>query len=638
MLDVARLSDPWTRLKLFLVHVIGQVRIVKDLYSGVMHLLIFWGFTVQAIGTAIALTQQPLFIPFLFLPFPRGNAYLAYELIMDLAGLGLIVGTLMAIFHRYGLRPERLDNRWDDAYALALLLALPVLGFALEGLRILAVAPPWAAWSPVGNGVAWLLASVGVTPLAAGALHRTLWWAHAIVACLFVASIPFTKLSHLVTAPLNIVLKPLWPEGALTPIENIEEAEVLGVGRLAEFTSGQLLAFDACVRCGRCQAACPAYLSGADFSPKRLIQSLRVQMVSEWLAADGRPAASDPEPLIGGPVPESALWACSTCGACLQACPVFVQPMHRVIDLRRYLSLSVGKLPATVASTYRNIINQGNPWGISAGERTHWTKGLGVRQLTEGEEVDLLYYVGCCFAYDPRNQKVARAMVRLLQAAGVDFAILGDAETCCGETARRLGDEYLFQTLAAENIETLKKYRFNRIFTQCAHCFNTLKNEYPQFGGEFEVIHYTQLVAELLAQGRLTPPASPPEGGTEGGVGDKTITYHDSCYLGRYNGIYHEPREILQAIPGLRLVEMERSWANSFCCGGGGGQMWLETPAETRINLRRLEQAAAVEPDLIATACPYCLLMFDDALKIRGMAEQIEVVDLVELLDLALNQ
>lgn len=620
---VFRPGGPWTRLKLFLIHAVGQVRITRDPYAGVMHLLIFWGFTVQVAGTAIALTQHPIFVPFLSLPFPRGAAYLAYELIMDLAGLALIGGALMAVVRRYVLRPEHLDNRWDDVYALALLLALPVLGFALEGLRILAVAPPWAGWSPVGNSVARVLALVGVGPLDARALHGAVWWIHAIVACLFVASMPFTKLSHLVTAPLNVVLKPLRPEGALAPIENIEQAEVLGVGSVGEFAPSQLLQLDACVRCGRCQSVCPAYLSGAAFSPKRLIQSLRTEMLGAWLSANGQSAGSDSASLIGRVVPESALWACSTCGACLQECPVFVQPMHRVMDLRRYLSLSVGKLPASVSTTYRNIINQGNPWGMPAYERTLWAKGLRVRQLAEGEEVDILFYAGCCLAYDPRGQQVAQATVRLLQGAGADFAILGDAERCCGETARRLGEEYLFQTLAGENIDTFRKYRFSRILTQCPHCFNTLKNEYPQFGGDFEVIHYTQLVAQYLAQGRLQP-AREFEG--------KTITYHDSCYLGRYNGIYREPREIVRAIPGLRLAEMKRSRADSFCCGGGGGQMWLETPVEMRMSLRRLDQAAAVEPDIIATACPYCLLMFDDALKLRGMEGQIELVDLTELL------
>jgi len=602
------------RSKLFCVYAIGQVRVARDIYPGIMHLLIFWGFTISTIGYLIAATQTDLFIPVLQLPFPRDEFYLAYELVLDLSGLALTLGILMALFRRYVLRPARLDQQLDDLYALLILLAFPVTGYLLEALRLVALQPSWAAWSPIGNWTAQLLTTLGVTEATARAWHAAAWWAHIGVIALFLASLPFTKLSHLITAPFNVVLKPLRPTGALPAIQNLEQAETFGAGKLEEFAPAQLVSFDACTRCGRCQDACPAYLSGLPLSPKNLVQKLHVHMGDAWLRGL--------ETYVIGPViSEAELWACSTCGACLEKCPVFVQPMLQIVEMRRHLSLAQGKVPRTVNETYRNINTQGNPWGLPVADRSQWFEGLGVRVLREGERTDLLYYVGCCFAYDMRNQKVARAMVRLLQTAGVDFAVLGQAENCCGETARRLGEEYLFQTLANQNVETFKRYKFRRVFTQCAHCFNTLKNEYPQFGGDFVVLHYTQILAELLEQGRLKPrPAS------DGQV----VTYQDACYLGRYNGVYAAPRQILKRL-GMHLVEMARHGANGFCCGGGGGQMWLETPAELRINQRRLTQALAVKPQVIATACPYCLLMFDDAVKTKGVENQVMLKDIAEL-------
>jgi Fe-S oxidoreductase len=323
-------------------------------------------------------------------------------------------------------------------------------------------------------------------------------------------------------------------------------------------------------------------------------------------------------------LPAASLWSCTTCGACLEKCPAFVSPMNEVIDLRRYQALTTGKLPKSVADTLRNMERKGNPWGMPPDERIAWTEGLNVRELAPGDETDVLLYLGCAFAFDQRNRKVAGAFVRLLQKAQVDFAILGLDETCCGDTARRMGQEYLFQMCAEQLIETLRQVKFQRIVTQCPHCFNALKNEYPQFGADFPVQHYTEYLAGIgLAGGEISPNGH----GLEG-----QVAYHDSCYLGRYNQIYEAPRQLLQQVQ-VKPIEFSRHGENSFCCGGGGGQMWLETEAETRINHRRLNEALQAKADIVATACPYCLLMFDDAIRSKGVGEQVQVLDIAEIIE-----
>ncbi|GAB4471476.1 MAG: heterodisulfide reductase-related iron-sulfur binding cluster [Anaerolineae bacterium] len=614
-----RLAGAWPGLRDFFVHAVGQVRVLRKAYPGVMHFLIFWGMTIQIVGTAINLMQMQLFIPFVELQFPRGNGYLAYELIMDLAGAAIIIGALMAAFRRGVLRPGTLKTRWDDIYAIGLLLLIPLIGFVTEGLRILAIAPEWAAWSPIGSWTAALFSTLGMTPAAAWNLHPVFYWGHMIAGLVFVASIPFTKLRHLVTGPLNVILRSRRPRGELSTIENIEETEQLGVGHVAEFTSSQLLSFDACVSCGRCTENCPAYNSGMPFAPRDLIQSLREVMVASLVKPNGSGhKEADLTEMLG----EEIAWYCTTCGACLAQCPMFIDPIAEVIDLRRYQALTTGKVPGSVGLALRNVERQNNPWGLPAGDRMAWADGLDLPVLEPGQETDVLLFMGCAMAYDERNQKVARAFIEVLRASGVDFAVLGEMEACCGETARRLGHEYLFQMLAQQNIETLGELRFKRIVTQCPHCFNTLKNEYPHFGGEYQVLHYTELLAEIAPQIALAAPD-----GTE----PERMTYHDPCYLGRHNQVYEEPRRLLDAA-GVRRVEMDRRREQAFCCGGGGGGMWVETDAETRINHRRLTDALDTGAGVVATACPYCLLMFDDAIRSQGVADRVQVMDIAEVL------
>ncbi|OGN95301.1 MAG: hypothetical protein A2Z71_00250 [Chloroflexi bacterium RBG_13_50_21] len=616
------LNKALPRIRDFFVHALIQVRVLKKAYPAVMHKLIYIGVTIQVLGTIINILNMLLFFPWV-ITFPRGTAYLVYELVMDIAGVMILAGVIMAFFRRLVLRPKTLENRWDDYFALSLLALIPLLGYSMEATRLLATNPPWAAWSPIGNLVARLFANLGLTPQGATQLHDILFWIHAAVALLLVASIPFTKMRHLVYIPLHVIFRPLRKTGALEKIENIDTAEVLGVGKISEFTSEQLLSFDACVNCGRCEEVCPSNISGTAYSPRTLIQTLRKTMVESLQNSNGKTN----QELFAEAFSDTYPWQCTTCGACTARCPAFVNPVDDIVDMRRYQALTTGKVPKSVADALRNIERQGNPWGIPAQDRLSWADGLNLRQLAPGGETDVLFFVGCASAFDDRNKKVARSFVRLLQKANVNFGVLGFDETCCGETARRMGNEYLFQVFAEQNLEAMGKIKFNRIVTQCPHCFNTLKNEYPQFGSNYKVQHYTEFLSEISLTRNISP----------NGTGLKArIAYHDSCYLGRYNHIYQAPRQLLKDAR-LNPLELPRKGENSFCCGGGGGQMWLETDPNTRINHRRLADVMQVKADVVATACPYCLLMFDDAIRSKGLSEQVQVMDISELLEKQLS-
>ncbi|MBC8496147.1 MAG: 4Fe-4S dicluster domain-containing protein [Anaerolineales bacterium] len=617
-------SKQWpTAVRDFFVHAIGQVRILKKAYPGIMHLLIFWGVTIQVVGTAINLMQMALFTPFALENFPRENLYFAYEFIMDLAGLFILGGGLMAAFRRLVLRPKSLPTQWDDYYALIMLTLLPIAGFFTESMRLITAAPEWARYSFVGNALARWLTSTGLTPETAFSLHPILVLIHIFLALTFAACIPFTKLRHLVNAPLNIILHPRRAYGALTKVEDLETAEVLGVGKITEFIPQNLLEFDACLRCGRCEDVCPATQSGMAYSPKTLLMQLRDAMIDTLGTPSGNGNGSTKE-LPAHLFENEALWSCTTCGACLIVCPAFIRPPERVIDIRRHAILMTGEMPKPIGDTLRNMERQGNPWGMPPQDRMAWAEGLDVRELAPGDEVDVLYFVGCAASFDDRNKKATHAFVKLMSKAGIDFGVLGHDESCCGETARRMGHEYIFQVFAEQNIEAFEQIKFKRIVTQCAHGYNTLKNEYPQMGGDYIVQHSTELLAEISSKLDL--------GSANGsGIAGK-ITYHDPCYLGRHNDIYDSPRALLDQAQTHR-VEMKSSADNSFCCGGGGGMMWQETEADKRINNRRLQDALDVEAEVVATACPYCTIMLEDAISSKGMGEQIQVMDIAEILE-----
>jgi Fe-S oxidoreductase len=560
-------------------------------------------------GTVLATIDWDIALPLFGYKLLKGHFYLFYETVLDLFGLFFVVGLGMAVWRRFVSRPARIEPSARFAWALTLLFVINVTGFVMEACRLAVVEPWWAPWSPVGWALGRAFVALGLGPGTLRGLHVATWVFHAAIALVFIAIIPYSYFVHLITTPLNIFFAKLGPRGAIREIKNIEEAESLGVSKLEEFSWKRRLDFDACVECGRCQAACPAYMSGTALSPKQIIVKLKRHMHGEL-----------PGPIHGELIKADELWACTTCMACVQECPAFIDIVDTIVDLRRYLTLSEGTLPSTAPQSLQNIQRAGNPWGLPAGERLAWAQGLDVPLMEADREVEYLYWVGCSASYDRRNQAIARAVVKILKAAGVSFGVMSE-ERCHAEVGRRLGEEYLYQTVAQENVETIKRYRFRKVITHCPHCFNTIKNEFPQFGGTYEVLHHSQVIETLIAEGRIKPTKPL----------DASIAFHDSCYLGRYNGIMDAPRNVAKSVPGLRLVELPRTRERGLCCGGGGGHMWMEVKAQKRVNLIRVEEVLEAKVDMVATGCPFCLAMIDLGRKVKGAEETLAVKDVSEL-------
>ncbi len=625
-------KDICKRIGVFIRTTVADVlfhrRFLRDPYPGIMHLIIFWGFIILLLASAVdAVTYYSgLHI--------RGVPYLWFSLIVDIGGILALIGIIMAACRRYIWKPQRLNTILDDDIGLALIAAILITGYMVEGLRQAATEinthPDWAVWSP--GGLVFAKAFAGMSQGSLLFWHRFLWWLHSaltIGAILYVALV-FSKLQHVIVSPLNIFFRSLGPMGVPAPID-IEKAETepLGVGNIKDFTWKQLLDLDACTNCGRCQDACPAWATGKPLSPRKVVQDLKVHMLKAGNNPVDQP--DSPPTLIGEAPSEAEIWACTTCGACQEACPVYVEHIVKIIDLRRNLVLAQNQMPETAQLMLRNMQSRGHPWaGIqSLRLRGDWTSGLELKILAEGDNANTLFWVGCTGALAERNVAATLSMTRVLKAAGVDFAVLGEAETCCGDPARRAGYEFQFQIMAEQNIEIFKSYNIKEIITSCPHCYNTIKNEYSKYGGDFKVVHYTQFIADLIRQGKLKLTNEL----------DSKLTYHDPCYLGRYNGVYQEPRRILQAIPRTKLEEMERSRSTGFCCGGGGGHMWIEEqPGTTKINQMRLEDALKTGAKTVVTACPYCLQMFEESIEHKGIKDSLKAMDLVELVEAAMKK
>ena len=610
----------------------AQVRIVRQAYAGVMHLSIFWAVLVLFIGTVLATIDTD------FVEILKGDVYLAYELLLDGFSLILTLGLGLAMVRRWRRRPQQLTYSARFSGGLVIIFVILCTGLVVEGLRLAVQQPEWAEWSPVGYLIGLLFRATGMAESTMRGMHVGLWVTHfALVGVLFVTLPQDTLYYHLVTSPLNIFFSDLSrSRGALKPVENMEEAEVLGAGRLSDFTWTQLLDTEACTECGRCQAVCPAYAAGQPLNPKHLILDLRAEL---WAEGSEKPlgmAGADRQ-LVGDVFSEGTIWACTTCYACVHECPVLIQHVDAIVDIRRYLTLLEGRPYGTLQQALIQVERTGNPWGQAPTDRFAWARNLPVGSrvplMSDRKAVDVLYWIGCAGSFDPHGQKTTLAMIQILQAAGVDFGVLGDEEFCNCEWARRAGNEYLYQLVAERNLGTFRRYRFNRILTQCPHCYNTFRNEYPQFGGDFDVVHHTQFIAELIGGGRLV--LSKPLHGS--------ATFHDSCYLGRYNDEYDAPRYSLQAA-GLDLIEMERSRDHGFCCGGGGGHAWFEldnTTASlahtkpgtefTQVPDVRLKEAIAMNAGQIATACPFCLLMLESAAQGDGSSASPVIRDVAQL-------
>jgi Fe-S oxidoreductase/nitrate reductase gamma subunit len=649
------------------------------------HTLVYIGFLALLFTTTMVLVDHDLGIPIY-----QGRFYLAVTLMSDLLGLGVILGALYLSYRRYMNKPDGLHSTTGDSYALIMIAIVCIQGFLLEALRIHVTEDPWAIYSPIGMAISQVFWPISDS--AARGFHFVLWWTHTCTVFAALALIPYSKFFHIVASSANLFFRnSKTPRGKLASPGDIEalmeqgDEFVLGTEKIGDYSWKKILDLDACTSCGRCQEVCPAYLSGKPLSPKWLILDTRNHALG--LASQGKfssesllPSAlvnidqhlmahyitstsglradsgtqetssgyvptgtmirgmnplvqnpkvfniaQDAEHRIAGQVmSQDVFWACNTCLACVEACPVGINHVEHIVENRRNMALMHGEIPSEAAPTLRAIETRGNPYG-AAEDRVKWAEGLDVPILGPGDSVNVLYWVGCVSAYDPRKQKIARSMVKVLNASGLSWGILGNAEGCTGDPARRIGEENLFQTMAKSNLEILRGLRFETLVANCPHCFNTIKNEYPEFGNLGEgrtprIIHHSAFLRELLDAGSVTLAAG----------AEESVTFHDPCYLGRGNNEYEAPRDTLKKNSSLKILEMEASRNKGLCCGAGGGHFWYDMKIGERVNVMRVDQAAATGASKIASACPFCMQMLEDGIKLTDREEQMSVRDIAE--------
>jgi Fe-S oxidoreductase/nitrate reductase gamma subunit len=669
----------WWRLDDLVQHGFLQRKVSRGKSgSAIAHLLVYFGFLVLTFTTTMVFIHHDLGIKIY-----QGQFYLWVTMFSDVFGILLLAGVLYFGYRRFMQKVDAVHVSPNDSFILVMLAVLVVQGFALEGLRIHATNDPWQLYSPIG----WLFAkSVWFLSVERTKdIHFVMWWFHTLTVYAFVALFPYTKFFHMVSSPLNLFFaRTERPKGALPFIGDIEklmetgEEFSLGLGTIKDYTWKNLLDLDACTQCGRCQEVCPAYLTGKPLSPKWVILDTRnhahalqaegtlpvqtginpgaaldrslmanvtlpfnsLRQTAEGFDATGMYRAKNPlvqssvrtlggsaDAKIAGDVMDPmTFWSCNTCMACVQACPVGINHVDQIVGNRRNLTMMEGQLPHEAQATLRSLESRANPYGPQE-DRAKWLDGLGVRQLQPGDTVDYLYWVGCVSAFDPRKQKIAKSLVTIMQRAELSFGVLGSMEGCSGDPARRLGEENLFQTLAKQNIELLKSVSFKTLVANCPHCFNTIKNEYPQFGNlgegkQPEIIHHSVLLRRLLESEKLPLKEE----------ALKEVTFHDPCYLGRVNDEYEAPRKTLKSVKGLKILEMERSRENGLCCGAGGGHFWMDLKIGERVNSVRAEEAAATGASTVATACPFCMQMMEDGVKLTNNETKLDVRDIAEVI------
>src|SRR3954470_8358902 len=646
------------RLHKIWIHVFGQKKLLKDKKSGIMHLMFFYGFILVQFGAIDFLIKG--IQPGAHLPF--GPLYPGFTFFQEIVTLVIIVAVFIAFYRRYIEKLARLKRNFKSGLVLIFIGGLMCSVLLGNGMNII-----WhgheANWTePVAFIVSVVFSWMGED--AAIIVFYVTWWVHLLILLTFLVYVPQSKHAHLIAGPVNVYFNRLEKPGKLTALDFEDESqETFGVGKINEFTQHQLIDLYACVECGRCTSMCPATGTGKVLSPMDLIVKLRDHLTNHGAAVTSKrpwvPAfafahttgnqlalgsrgqgsgeaegglAYNPS-LIGDVITEEEIWACTTCRNCEDQCPVMNEHVDKIIDLRRYLVLTEGKMNPDAQRAITNIERQGNPWGLNRKERENWREGredISVPTVKEkqkaGEEFEYLFFVGSMGSYDNRSQKIAQSFARVMNLAGISFAILGNNEKNSGDTPRRIGNEFLFQDLANTNIANFQKYNVNKIVTIDPHAYNSFKNEYPEFGLEAQIYHHTELLALWIREGRIKFTKELNE----------VITYHDSCYLGRYNTVYDPPREILKAIPGVKVVEAARNRENAMCCGAGGGMMWTEETAGTRINIARTEQLLDTKPTMIGSGCPYCLTMISDGVKAKEVEETVENLDIVEILEKAL--
>lgn len=664
----------------FFLNVLGQRGVLRDPLPGIAHFFTFWGFIVVQFGLLnLILGAFNWTLPLL------GENH-AFAIVLDAFIIFVAVALILFAIRRGVARPRQLfsfrHGPWDGFIILGLILAVIVTLALVESFEFaayatvhgVAAANASGAWSPIGS---WLYPVFGGIDAATDViLFRVFWWIHILTVLYFLVYLPRSKHLHLMATPFNVFFRNYKSKGALPLMENIEEREDYGVSKAEQFTWKQLLDGYACTECGRCNTVCPATNTGKPLFPKEIIlgvkealfvhsdevlgeHSLLVETGKRLPITRGGMSILDKAKhqgaLVGGIISTEALWACTTCRACMEICPVSIEHVPKIVDMRRHLVMEESDFPQEVTSLFNNIERNGNPWEISNDKRADWAKGLDVPLLAENPDADVLYWVGCMGSFDQRNQKVATAVAKILKAANVNFAILGPEESCTGDPARRIGNEYLWQMQAQQNIETLNGYglntqtardnhaqnghqpgngvaghgpRFRTIITACPHCFNTLKNEYPQLGGNYEVVHHTVFIDRLIADEKIMLPTD---------FDERKLTYHDPCYIGRYNDVYDEPRRVLTALNPNGVTEMERNRNKSFCCGGGGGRAWMEEKIGRRVNQTRVNEALATGAEVLAAACPFCITMFDDGLKGVEAEDRLQIEDISEIVARAIE-
>ncbi|MFB5284928.1 (Fe-S)-binding protein [Peribacillus sp. Hz7] len=646
------------RINLILINGFGQSKLFKDKKSGLMHLVLFYTFFIIQIGLIELIIKG--FIKGYEFPFGEGHKY--FSLLQEWATFLMLLAVVYGFYRRYGEKLKRLQWKRDGkaAFVYIALCTLTLSILLTLGFEVIMLDhEPNLAYAPFSGAIALLFSGIGST--AGTVLFYVFWWVHMLTVFTFLVFVPQSKQFHELFAMVNIFFKKSGPVGKLKKINFEDEtAEEFGVGKIENFTQHQLIDLYACAECGRCTNMCPASGTGKTLSPMDLIVKMRNHLTEKGAAVTSREpwmpafafkstkgnqlalaeagfqevaAASEGVSLIGDVITEEEIWACTTCRNCEDQCPVMNEHVDKIIDLRRYLVLTEGKMNPDAQRAITNIERQGNPWGLNRKERGDWREGREdihvptVKEMEKsGEEFEYLFFVGSMGSYDNRSQKIAQSFARIMNAADISFAILGNKEKNSGDTPRRLGNEFLFQELANANIETFQKHNVKKIVTMDPHAYNTLKNEYPEFGLEAEVYHHTELLDQWIKEGKIKFTKELNE----------VITYHDSCYLGRYNDVYDPPREILKAIPGVKLVEAGRNRENAMCCGAGGGMMWTEENTGTRINIARTEQLLETKPTMIGSGCPYCLTMISDGVKAKEVEETVENYDIVEILEKAL--
>jgi len=609
--ELQRIDDLPRRVVEALYQVLAQLRVMRVKGAGTAHGLFFWGFFLLFVGTCLIVLQADVTDPLFDVKFLKGPFYLVFSLVLDIAGAIAIIMLAGLFVRRYLLKPPGLETRQEDAFIHVLLMVILLTGFVIEGARmaVTEIGTNLSLWSPVGLLFAKGLAGIGED--GQRALHAGLWWLHLLLALGFVAALPFTKLRHILTTSANYIFVDHGPKGGLVTLDmENEEVERFGTANLGDLTWKDIFDADACTLCKRCQDRCPAFATDKPLSPMKMINQL------QEIAFDS------PESSLTETVGQDEIWSCTTCRACQEICPAVIEHVPKFVDMRRNLVLMEGQFPGEeVMTAVDNTEVNGNPLGLAFAARGDWAEGLGIKALADDPDVDLLYFVGCYASFDKRNIKIARSFVTLCQAAGLKVGILGKEEKCCGEPVRKIGNEYLYQSLASENIERIQGYGVKQIVTTCPHCFNTLAKDYADLGLDVPVEHYTVFLDRLLDKGllKLVTPQS------------FACSYHDSCYLGRYNDIYEAPRRLLSMVGGA-LAEMTKSRAESFCCGAGGGRILAEEKLGTRISESRVRMAAETGAPLLVSSCPFCLTMFEDGIKGAGFEETLASKDIAEIL------